>query len=312
MSISEIKGTVPEGFNDPTALPKSPEQAKAWQDANRSWWESHPMRYDFTETVEVEEFTREFYEEVDRRFFRDARPYLPYDNLPFERLIDFGSLAEKDVLEVGVGMGSHAQLLAPRARSFTGVDLTTYAVNSTTQRMKQFGLDKPNIKIMQMDAEKLEFADNSFDLVWSWGVIHHSSNTRNVLKEIHRVLRPGGRVTTMVYHRNFWNYYIYAGFFGGIVKRHLFKTGSLHEVRQTEIDGALARFYTVPEWKKLVSEFFEVEAIRIMGSKSELVPLPGGKVKSAILTAMPDAVGRFFTNSCKMGTFLVSTMKKSD
>ena len=310
MSIAEIKGSVPEGFDDPTALPQTPEQARNWQQANRSWWESHPMRYDFTETVNVEEFTREFYEEIDRRFFHDARPYLPYKKLPFEALIDFESLANKDVLEIGVGMGSHAQLLAPRARSFTGIDLTTYAVNSTSRRMKQFGLDKPNIRILQMDAEKLEFEDNSFDFVWSWGVIHHSSNTRQVLKEIHRILRPGGRVTTMVYHRNFWNYYIYAGFFGGIVKRHWFRTGSLHQVRQTEIDGALARFYTIPEWKALISEFFTVEDVKIMGSKSELVPLPGGRVKSAVLDAIPDAAGRFFTNSCRLGTFLVSTMRK--
>ena len=310
MSISEIKGSVPEGFNDPTALPQTPEQAESWQKANRSWWEDHPMRYDFTETVEVEEFTREFYEEIDRRFFSDARPYLPYAKLPFEALIDFDSLANKDVLEIGVGMGSHAQLLTPRCRSFTGIDLTTYAVESTSRRMRQFALDGPQVKVLQMDAEKLEFEDNSFDLVWSWGVIHHSSDTRQVLKEIHRVLRPGGLVTTMVYHRNFWNYYIYAGFFGGIVKGHLFRTGSLHHVRQTEIDGALARFYTVGEWKDLVSEFFKVEDLRIMGSKSELVPLPGGRVKGAILSAIPDSVGRFFTNSCRMGTFLVSTMRK--
>ena len=310
MSISEIKGAVPEGFDDPTALPQTPEQAKAWQEANRTWWESHPMRYDFTDTVEVQEFTREFYEEIDRRFFSDARPYLPYKKLPFESLIDFDTLGDKDVLEIGVGMGSHAQLLAARSRSFTGIDLTTYAVESTTRRLKQFDLDKPHIRIRQMDAEKLEFDDNSFDLVWSWGVIHHSSNTRQVLSEIHRVLRPGGIATTMVYHRNVWNYYIYAGFFGGIVKRHLFRTGSLHQVRQTEIDGALARFYTVDEWKKLVSEFFTVQDIRIMGSKSELVPLPGGKVKSAVLSAIPNSVGRFFTNTCRAGTFLVSTLRK--
>ena len=310
MSISEIKGAVPEGFDDPTALPQTPEQAKQWQEANRSWWESHPMRYDFTENVEVQDFSRDFYEEVDRRFFRDARPYLPYAKVPFEALIDFPGLADKDVLEIGVGMGSHAQLLAAHSGSFTGIDLTSYAIESTTRRMKLFGLDKPSVRILRMDAENLEFEDASFDFVWSWGVIHHSSNTLNVLKEIHRVLRPGGRVTTMVYHRNFWNYYVYSGFFGGIVKRHLFRTGSLHEVRQTEIDGALARFYTVPEWKSLVSELFEVEDVRIMGSKSELVPLPGGKLKTAVLNAIPDSFGRLFTNSFKMGTFLVATMKK--
>lgn len=310
MSISKIKGTIPEGFEDPIALPRTPEQAKAWQDANRSWWEEHPMRYDFTDSVEDGEFTSAFYEEIDNRFFRDVATFQPYKKLPFDTVLDFDSLAEKDVLEIGVGMGSHAQLIAPRSRSFVGIDLTTYAVKSTSERMKHFGLAGPNVRIVQMDAEKLEFADNSFDFVWSWGVIHHSSDTRRILQEIHRVLRPGGRATTMVYHRNFWNYYIYSGFFGGVIKRHLFRTGSLHKVRQTEIDGALARFYTIPEWKAMVSEFFTVESVRIFGSKTELVPLPGGRLKNMVLRAVPDAVGRFFTNRCRLGTFLVSSFRK--
>jgi len=44
--------------------------------------------------------------------------------------------------------------------------------------------------------------------VWSWGVIHHSANPANVLKEIQRVLRPGGRAITMVYYRGWWNYFV--------------------------------------------------------------------------------------------------------
>lgn len=311
MSIADIKGDTPEGFNSPTALPQTQEQAVKWQEANRSWWESHPMRYDFSEGVEVQEFSREFYEEVDRRFFSDAATYLPAKKHPFDSLIDFGSLAEKDVLEIGVGMGSHAQLIASHAKSYTGIDLTDYAVTSTTTRMRTVGLDKPSVRVLRMDAERMDFPDGSFDLIWSWGVIHHSSDTRQILKEMHRVLRPGGRAVTMVYHRNFWNYYIYSGLFGGVIKGNLFKSKSLHKVRQTEIDGALARFYTVPEWKDLVSEFFTVEDVRILGSKTELVPLPGGGLKNAVLGVFPDSAGRFLTNTCKLGTFLVSTLTKN-
>ncbi|HMQ04075.1 MAG TPA: methyltransferase domain-containing protein [Pyrinomonadaceae bacterium] len=310
MSVSEIKRVIPKGFDDPIALPQNAEQAKEWQDANRSWWENHPMRYDFSESVDLPEFTSEFFDVIDQRFFNDVTSYLPYKQVPFDSLINFESLPDKDVLEIGVGMRSHAQLIAPRSRTFTGIDLTTYAVMSTSERMKRFGIDGTNVEILQMDAEKLEFAEGSFDFVWSWGVIHHSSDTRRILEEIHRVLKPGGRATTMVYHRNWWNYYVYSGFFGGIMKRHLFRSGSLHEVRQTEIDGALARFYTIPEWRDLVSENFTIEDIRILGSKTELVPLPGGRLKNAVLGLIPDAVGRFFTNRCRLGTFLVSTFRK--
>lgn len=77
MSTSKLKSGVPAGFDNPTALPSTPAEARAWQEANRDWWEQHPMRYDFSEMLEVEEFSREFYDEIDRRFFADAATGLP-------------------------------------------------------------------------------------------------------------------------------------------------------------------------------------------------------------------------------------------
>jgi ubiquinone/menaquinone biosynthesis C-methylase UbiE len=55
-----------------------------------------------------------------------------------------------------------------------------------------------------LDAEQLALAEGSFVVFWSWGVIHHSANTRRILDEMHRVLRPGGSAVVMVYHRGFW------------------------------------------------------------------------------------------------------------
>lgn len=310
MPISHLKGSLPDGFDNPIALPQTPEQEREWQEANRSWWESHPMRYDFGGQIACEEFSREFYQEIDERHFSDARVYMPWQKIPFDQLIDYDSLKEKDVLEIGVGNGSHAQLLATHARSYNGIDLTSYAVKSTTERMRRFGLDTPAVKIQQMDAEQMSFADESFDFIWTWGVIHHSSNTRQILSEMQRVLKPGGRAVTMVYYRNLWNYYIYAGLFGGLIKGHLWKTGSLHRTRQTETDGAIARFYSIPEWKKLTSEFFTVGEIRVFGSKPEIVPLPGGRVKESVLKIIPDSLSRLMTNNCRMGTYLASVLTK--
>ena len=68
-----------------------------------------------------------------------------------------------------------------------------------------------------MDAEKMDFADASFDFIWTWGVIHHSSNTRQILSEMSRILRPGGRAVVMVYHRSFLYYYVFNGFFRGVL-----------------------------------------------------------------------------------------------
>jgi ubiquinone/menaquinone biosynthesis C-methylase UbiE len=55
---------------------------------------------------------------------------------------------------------------------------------------------------LQADAERLPFADNSFDFVWSWGVIHHSSRTGRIVREISRVLTPNSECRIMVYNRD--------------------------------------------------------------------------------------------------------------
>jgi len=305
--MTPFKNKLPNDFNSPIALPQTSEQSLQWQEANRDWWESNPMRYDWREKICDPEFTQEFYQEIDRRFFSDAQAYMPWQKIPFDYLIDFDSLKDKSVLEIGVGNGSHAQLLAQYSGSFTGIDLTDYAIESTSARMRCFGL---NAKLFSMDAESMEFADNSFDLIWSWGVIHLSANTGRILKEMHRVLKPEGQAIVMVYHRNFWNYYIMAGLFQGIIKGDLLKTKSLHKTMQRYTDGALARFYSISEWKELVHEYFTVESIEIFGGKAEVVPLPAGKVKKIVISLIPNALSRFLTNRCQMGSFIVSKHKK--
>lgn len=303
-----LSDKTPAGFSTPTGLPKTPEESRQWQDANRAWWESNPMRYDFGNHIGEQEFSPEFYRAIDNRFFCDVKAFMPWKAIPFDDLIEFDSLGQKRVLEVGVGSGSHAQFLAAHAKSFVGIDITDYAVRSTCERLRLLGLEG---EIVRMDAEQMGFPDNSFDFVWSWGVIHHSSNTEKVLREILRVLRPGGEAITMVYHRTVWNYLIVSGLVHGIIQGGLLQTRSLHKTRQLWMDGALARFYSIPEWRALTSRLFSVEDIKVFGSKAELVPLPRGRVKSSILTMFPDSLSRLITNRWKFGTFLVSTLKKS-
>jgi ubiquinone/menaquinone biosynthesis C-methylase UbiE len=305
MAVS--KSQTPDGFAQPTSLPEDSEQARRWQEANRTWWEEHPMRYDWNQAIESPEFSREFFEQIDRRSFSSAHAYMPWARIPFDPLIEFDSLRDKDVLEIGVGGGSHAALLARHARSFTGIDLTDYAVKSTSERFSQFGLTG---SIRRMDAEQMEFEDESFDLIWSWGVIHHSANTRRVLEEMRRVLRPGGKATTMVYQRNLWNYYVAGGLFRGVLKGDLLKTRSLHQTVQRYTDGAIARHYSAREWKQLASEFFRVERILVFGLKAELLPIPASRLKSSLLTWIPDPVSRFFTNRLGFGQFLVSDLRR--
>ena len=304
--MEQLKDKLPKGFDSPIILPEG-SLSSEWQKNNKEWWENHPMRYDWNDKLGKEEFSKEFYEEIDKRFFQSAEEFMPSRNLPFDAVIDFDTLSRQNVLEIGVGNGSHAALLSQYAAHFTGIDLTQYAVRSTTKRLQCFGL---NGRIMQMDAENMNFEKDSFDFVWSWGVIHHSSNTRKVLEEIRRVLKPGGKATLMIYHRNFWNYYVMGAFFRGILQGYLFKKKSLHEIMQLNTDGALARYYTKREWNALVEDLFIINKNLIFGIKGEIFPLPASALKNYIMSCIPNAMSRFANNTLQAGSFLVTFLEK--
>jgi SAM-dependent methyltransferase len=266
------------------------------------------MRYDWKQAIPYKEFSKEFYLEIDRRFFDSVRLFASWKSIPFDSLIDFEALKEKDVLEIGVGNGSHAQLLAAHSKSFTGIDLTDFAVKSTSERMRCFQL---NARILRMDAEQMEFDENSFDFIWTWGVIHHSSSTRRILEEMHRVLKPQGEAIVMVYHRGPWNYY-FTGALLSTVQGGIFKGRPLHDTIQGFTDGAMARYYSISEWKRLVADLFALRSVEILGQKTDLVPIPGGSFKNAILGLIPNRLSRFMTNKCRMGSFLVAKMARVD
>src|SRR5262249_31952063 len=146
-----------------------------------AWWEAAPMRYDWRQELVETPGSESYFKEIDRRFLASARSFLPWCKIPFDNIIPFDDLRDMDVLEIGVGQGTHAQLLASHCRSFTGIDITVAATTMTTKRFQLFNIPGT---VLQMDAEYMEFPNNSFDYVWSWGVIHHSADTQRVLKEI--------------------------------------------------------------------------------------------------------------------------------
>jgi len=113
------------------------------------------------------------------------------------RFANFDIGKNKKVLEIGVGLGSDHQRWAESGAELYGCDLTQRAVSHTENRLKIFGL-KSNL--MVGDAENLKYPENYFDIVYSWGVIHHSPNTEKAVNEIRRVLKPNGIAKIMIYH----------------------------------------------------------------------------------------------------------------
>jgi SAM-dependent methyltransferase len=254
------------------------------QQANQNWWQQNPMTYDWEGTLAPEPLSREWFDEVDRRFLDSAYYAKGADGSPFGRFLRAEDVAGKEVLEVGCGMGTHASMLARAGASLTAIDLTGRAVETTGRRFKLFGLSG---RIERGDAERLRFPDDSFDMVWSWGVIHHSGSTERCLSEIGRVLRPGGRLFLMVYYRPSLVYYVHNGLIRGVLMGKLFRR-RLQQIYTAASDGFYARVFTKGELRSLLSADYDQVKISIVGLKGELFPVPRWSFKERLEALTPD------------------------
>jgi len=102
-------------------------------------------------------------------------------------------------LDGGAGTGVCSLALATLADQVIAADISIGSLRAARTLSEQQQVD--NITFLQSDLLQLEFPDHSFDLVWSWGVIHHTVNPRQALAELVRVLKPGGTLVLAVYRR---------------------------------------------------------------------------------------------------------------
>jgi len=265
------------------------------------------MSYDVDDPIPYDEGSQEYFREIDRRIFHPRYMRLTADvrGRVFGRYVDFDELDGKEVLEVGCGSGIAAQMLAEAGANLTAVDLTPWAVDTTRTRLHAFGLDAT---VQEADGEHLPFADASFDLVFSWGVIHHSSDMDRALGELVRVCRPGGRLVLMVYNRRSLFYATYKGFqrFLPLARRL-----GLHfeGARAGETEGLIARHFTIDELRaKLEHAGLRDVRIEPYGQDAELLPLPRG-VRLPITERLPQG----FKDSVlrKLGHQLAATAVKA-
>jgi ubiquinone/menaquinone biosynthesis C-methylase UbiE len=254
----------------------------------RDWWQRNPMSYDVDDPIPHEPGTREYFEELDRRVFdpRVLRLTAVPGGRPFSYYVDFESVRGRDVLEVGCGSGFASQLFAEAGANVTAVDLTAWAVATTQARFAAFTLSGD---VRQADAEQLPFDDSSFDLVFSWGVIHHTTDMDAALRELVRVLRPGGELVLMLYNRQSLFFLVYRAFdrFLPLARRL-----GLHfeGARAGERSGLVYRHFTSGEVARML-ESVGVSEIRIApyGQDAELLPLPR-KLRVPITDRLPLAL----------------------
>lgn len=145
-----------------------------------------------TQIAQSSKFSKDYFEEIET--------YRYFDQPFIHSFAQFSRYRGKRILEVGFGAGSDfTQWLRSGARA-NGIDLTPEALANLTHRISVYGLPQPE-SIQVGDAEKLPFDSNQFDLGYSFGVLHHSPNTELAVRELVRVIRPGGELKVMLYNR---------------------------------------------------------------------------------------------------------------
>ena len=175
-------------------------------------------------------------------------PYIP----DFAR---FHEGAGCDVLEVGVGMGAdHAEWAKSGLRSLAGIDMTPRAIAHTDARLGLYG---HRSNLMVADAECIPFATHSFDLVYSWGVLHHTPDTPGAVREVLRVLRPGGVARVMIYHTySLVGYMLWVRY--GLLRGRPGR--SLGNIYAHHLESPGTKAYTVAGARALFSGFSQVTA----------------------------------------------------
>jgi SAM-dependent methyltransferase len=217
-------------------------QASAEKAAVRGFWQSKPCG---SVHASAPEGTADYFAQVAA--LRDRlEPFIA-------NYADFDSTRGLEVLEIGVGLGSDFVRFIRAGARATGVDLTERSVKLVRRRLELEGL-QADVRVS--DAERLPFSDGAFDVVYSWGVLHHTPDSDRAIAEALRVLRPGGRLCVMLYARHSWLAYA-LWLRHGVVRGRL---RSLSSVVASHMESTGTRAFTVAELRR---RFGSLDDLRI-------------------------------------------------
>jgi len=219
---------------------------------------------------------------------------------------EFNQYQGKKVLEIGVGLGADHQKYAEGGAYLSGIDLTKRSIEHTRRRFQALGLVS---ELRVADAENLPFDDKAFDLVYSWGVLHHSPDTVKAINELFRVLRQDGTAKIMIYHK-----YSFVGFMLWF-KYALLKlkpTTPLKIIYSQYLESPGTKAYSTKEARKLFKKFQLVEINTVLTHGDLLYSSAGQRHKGLLLSVARLIWPRWFIRRflSKYGLFMLISAKR--
>ena len=230
--------------------------------------------------------TRQYFDEIERVRYQEYAPWMP-------ELMGFNEFAGARLLEVGCGMGTDLLQFARGGAVCTGMDLTPRSIAITRQRFALYG---QRTDLLIGDGERLPFADNTLGVVYSNGVLHHTPDTVGAIRELFRVLKPGGTAKVMIYHKNSLNYWGEMMLHRGVFRGELFRGRSPEEVMSRWVEysehGArpLVKAYTRAEAQEMFIDFNEVKIQTEQLIRAEL-PVVGRFIPEGLFRTMRKRIG---------------------
>lgn len=164
------------------------------EEAIREFWDAHPCGESQVEALGADHDA--FFHRYDAfRYSREAHILRRLKEIDFQA---------KHVLEIGLGQGADSEKIIQQGAIWSGLDVSPESISRVAARLRLRGL--PYQRLERGSALSIPFPDNSFDIVFSHGVLHHIPDVITAQKEIARVLKPGGRLIAMLYARRSLNY----------------------------------------------------------------------------------------------------------
>jgi ubiquinone/menaquinone biosynthesis C-methylase UbiE len=250
----------------------------------REQWGQDPCGAEYDREHELG--TREFFVEVERYRYQEYAPWMP-------RLMEFEKFRGAQLLEIGCGMGTDLLQFARGGARCTGIDLTPRSIEITRHRFRLFGADG---NFIVSDGERLPFRSDSFDVVYSNGVLHHTPDTAGAIREVHRVLRVGGVAKIMLYHRNSLNYWFEIVLRRGVLGLEFLRGRTAEEIMSRVIEFSehdarpLVKVYSRKQARALFRMFKDVRVDVEQLTRAELRVL-SGVVSEAMLNRLRQRIG---------------------